>query len=124
LTAYPKVSITPSSATSDAAAEHARHLLAQVENATSPGRIPGTPGISLEESHRDLERATSKAKIIHGRSYCGAESESKTNISGLRSAQDRGNALADNAAVEHCRIHPDVCGVVLRGGLQNAEVAR
>jgi hypothetical protein len=38
-------------------------------------------------------------------------------------AQDRGDALVDNAAVEHGRIHPDVCGVLLRGGLQNAEVA-
>jgi hypothetical protein len=70
----------------------------------------------------DLERATPKAKIIQGRTYCGAEFESKTNKFGLRSAQDRGNALVDNAAVQHGRIHPDACGVVLRGGLQNAEV--
>ena len=70
----------------------------------------------------DLERATPKAKIIQGRTYCGAEFESKTNKSGLRSAQDRGDALMNNAAVQHGRIHPDACGVVLRGGLQNAEV--
>ena len=70
----------------------------------------------------DLERATPKAKIIQGRTYCGAEFESKTNKSGLRSAQDRGNALVDNAALQHGRIHPDACGVVLRGGLQNVEV--
>ena len=42
---------------------------------------------------------------------------------GLRSAQDRGNALVDSAAVQNGRIHPDVGGVILSGGLQNAEVA-
>jgi hypothetical protein len=63
------------------------------------------------------------AKGIQGRTYCGAEFESKINKSGLRSSQDRGDALVDNAAVQHGRIDPDTCGVVLRGGLQNAEVA-
>jgi hypothetical protein len=44
--------------------------------------------------------------MIQGRTYCGAELESKTNKSGLRSAQDRGDALVDNAAVQHGRTHP------------------
>src|ERR1700730_5264564 len=84
---------------------------------TSPRRIPGAQAYPSRSLIADLERATPKAKIIQGRTYCGAEFESKTNKSGLRSAQDRGIALLDNAAVQHGRIHPDVCGVVLRGGL-------
>ena len=70
-----------------------------------------------------LRALRTKNEIIQGRTYGSAEFESKTNKSGLRSAQDRGDALMDDAAVQHGRIHPDACGIVLRGGLQDAEVA-
>src|SRR5277367_2384905 len=40
-----------------------------------------------------------------------------------RSAQKCFGAVLDNAAAQHGRIHADAGGIVLRSGLQNAEVA-
>src|ERR1700745_3565501 len=96
--------------------------------APTPGSVKLAPaGVNRHIRARsliaDLERATPKAKINQAQRTAAPKFELKTNKSGLRSAQDRRNALVDNAAMQHGRIYPDACGVVLRGGLQNAEVA-